>query len=177
MIVREAGDLAPRALAAYGLAGDDAPPAIDPLYGSASAQWAADALFLCPITTEALWHSRAGNPGNSSSTPDSWPGGAGACIGPIALCLWLLSKEGNIAGRFTATDFKLADRMETYWTNFARTGDPNGEGLPHWPRLDASGRYLDFGVDGGATATGYPLRGAQCGLYREWMVERMKQGE
>lgn len=30
------------------------------------------------------------------------------------------------------TDYELSDRMVTYWTNFARNGDPNGENLPEW---------------------------------------------
>ena len=33
-------------------------------------------------------------------------------------------------------DRKLSEQMMGYWTNFARTGDPNGGGLPHWPRYD-----------------------------------------
>jgi len=32
-----------------------------------------------------------------------------------------------------ADDKKLADTVSSYWTNFAKKGDPNGAGLPPWP--------------------------------------------
>jgi para-nitrobenzyl esterase len=33
----------------------------------------------------------------------------------------------------TPKDEALSEMMRTYWTNFVKTGDPNGTGLPKWP--------------------------------------------
>jgi para-nitrobenzyl esterase len=33
----------------------------------------------------------------------------------------------------TKTDLDISEAMATYWTNFAKHGDPNGEGVPVWP--------------------------------------------
>jgi para-nitrobenzyl esterase len=32
----------------------------------------------------------------------------------------------------TKSDFEISEAMATYWTNFAKYGDPNGNGLPEW---------------------------------------------
>jgi para-nitrobenzyl esterase len=34
-------------------------------------------------------------------------------------------------------DRKMSDEMMGYWTNFAKSGNPNGEGLPEWPKYNA----------------------------------------
>ena len=33
----------------------------------------------------------------------------------------------------TKTDLEISDAMATYWTNFAKHGNPSGEGVPEWP--------------------------------------------
>jgi para-nitrobenzyl esterase len=41
--------------------------------------------------------------------------------------------------RWTTADRRLADEISGYWVNFARTGDPNGPGLPRWPSFAGPG--------------------------------------
>ena len=42
-------------------------------------------------------------------------------------------------------DRALSNAIMTYWTNFARSGNPNGAGVPQWPRFDRSHQLLDLG--------------------------------
>jgi para-nitrobenzyl esterase len=44
-------------------------------------------------------------------------------------------------------DRKLSDTIETYWTNFAKRGDPNGLGVPEWPQYSAKDNYPVMHLD------------------------------
>lgn len=41
-------------------------------------------------------------------------------------------------------DRTLSEQIVTYWTNFAKTGDPNGPGVPLWPKLGTDNMVLHF---------------------------------
>jgi para-nitrobenzyl esterase len=42
----------------------------------------------------------------------------------------------------TGSDVKLSEMMIKYWTNFAKHGNPNGEGLPAWGTYSASDPFV-----------------------------------
>ena len=53
-----------------------------------------------------------------------------------------------------AADRAISDQIASYWTAFARTGEVNGRGRPHWPRLTPKGAgMLDLSRDGVSVAS------------------------
>jgi len=48
--------------------------------------------------------------------------------------------------KYTDTDRSLSEAMSTYWVTFAKTGNPNANGLPTWTAYDTDAEpYLDLG--------------------------------
>lgn len=51
--------------------------------------------------------------------------------------------------KLAAADEALAKKANEYWANFAKTGDPSGNGLPQWPSYDAkTDTLMNFTLDG-----------------------------
>ncbi len=60
-----------------------------------------------------------------------------------------LNARWGAPGEATPEEKELAKIMNTYWANFAKTGNPNGKGLPVWPLYTTQKEeILDIELDG-----------------------------
>ncbi|HKJ74825.1 MAG TPA: carboxylesterase family protein, partial [Alphaproteobacteria bacterium] len=70
---------------------------------------------------------------------------------------------------YTKSDHEISDAMATYWTNFAKTGDPNGKGVPQWPQFtDSYPKVMHFNdkPEAGGVANLPQLQGVDA--YMAW---------
>jgi para-nitrobenzyl esterase len=163
---RTFGDAATDVLAQYPVAGY--PSANDALI-----EVSGDALLVCPARAMARLLAEAGisNYLYSFDLPV-----ANALLPQLADIAF---HAADIPYVFGNDEFLLGDvgdpaaaaAIRGYWTRFARTGDPNGEGAPAWPAYDpAADEILDIG-DSIQTTTGYKQQ--ECEFW-EGLVESGK---
>jgi para-nitrobenzyl esterase len=72
---------------------------------------------------------------------------------------------GTLDGEgYEPVDHAMSALLQKYWTNFAKTGNPNGPGVPSWPAFDTRSRaYVAFTAEGPVARNG--LRRPFCDLF------------
>jgi para-nitrobenzyl esterase len=65
-------------------------------------------------------------------------------------------------------DRALSEQMGEYWTNFAKTGDPNGPGLPRWLPYNAAGGWQVMHLDATPASLPDALRPRDLFLDSQW---------
>jgi para-nitrobenzyl esterase len=129
-----------------------------------------------PLAAQAMEHSRAGNRAYQFQFSRVPPGreAQGAAHGfEIPHVFGTLASAGRAKNgpAYNATDEAVSDQMQQYWTNFAKSGDPNGGTLPQWPQFDSAARgYLELTAEGPVSREG--LRRAACDLWMENVTRR-----
>jgi Carboxylesterase type B len=68
------------------------------------------------------------HPDHAAGTPEEGHGVAHGLDLPF-----VFGHPGGWGSKVSDADQRTSDMMATYWTNFAKTGNPNGSGVPEWP--------------------------------------------
>jgi para-nitrobenzyl esterase len=139
---------------------DDPDPADDPRLGSRDEQIATDVTFRCPAFRVASVMAAKGAPVWHYEF-DAAPNGAKTSHAAEIPYAFGESHLGDkvLPGRTFAAGLAL----KPYWINFIRTGDPNGPGLPQWPRFTRDRPTHVLFNDAGVTAEG-PFHAEACAL-------------
>lgn len=75
--------------------------------------------------------------------------------GEMAYCYGNLARQKR-SYAYNDSDYKLESIMLNYWANFAKNGNPNGEGLPTWNTYQSSGdQVMELGANVGPIADNY----------------------
>jgi len=77
-----------------------------------------------------------------------------------------LDSKSEVAWR--GEDRQLSEEMQKYWANFARSGDPNGTGLPKWPVYSAGDGWVVMYLDAKSAAHKDDLRDRYLFLAGAW---------
>jgi para-nitrobenzyl esterase len=115
-----------------------------------------DILMACPIGAVAALASNAGQTVYVYKFDRSIPGKGEGDLGAFhgLEVPYVFNAFADRSWRWlpiSEVDHKLSDMIETYWTNFAKTGDPNANGLALWSYWQRSVEpYLEFNQDGSA---------------------------
>lgn len=108
--------------------------------GAAASALEGDADFACPARRTSLWF--AGHvPTYAYEFDDPASQLNSGHFAEVHYLFDYLQTPG-LGIRGSAASQALADSMRRYWTNFARTGNPNGAGLPAWPRYGTQAQEL-----------------------------------
>ncbi|HEU4618275.1 MAG TPA: carboxylesterase/lipase family protein [Gammaproteobacteria bacterium] len=87
------------------------------------------------------------------------------------------SGPGQGAGAPAPADRALSELMMSYWTSFAKTGDPNAKGLAKWPAFSASDpRVMYFGEQSGAKPLPNAKQLEALDKYFEWRRGEADEG-
>ncbi|XP_072020499.1 acetylcholinesterase-like [Amphiura filiformis] len=140
-----------------------------------------DLKFACPTDIVARVHAEAGdNVYMYQMTRD--PSASLLSIGPIGpgwtgaahseelqFVFGSPFMETNLHGKLNDDDKALTVEFMKYWTNFAKTGDPNDAGLATWPLFTVPEmEYLMLDLN---STTGRALKAKPCAFWNDYMVK------